>query len=228
MGKLIAAVQRKGGCGKTTTVINLAADLARRGHTVFVVDADPQASAAAWAELRKLPFTVTKRPIDDGDVRAWVTAVKALVQAVDFVLIDAPPHVDAVVGAALAISDLALLPCGPSDLDLAGLSQTIDLVHAVRRSKKLKVALVPTRVDFRTVEGQELGTELAKFKEPVAPKLGDFTAFKRSFSAGVSVHDFDGESRASQDVTDLGDFVLGLLGSVTSAGRMRLMAPSGA
>ncbi|MFO1151134.1 MAG: ParA family protein [Alsobacter sp.] len=225
MGRLIAAVQRKGGCGKTTTVVNLAADLARRGHTVFVVDADPQASAAAWAEPRKLPFTVVKKPIDPDDVKGWVAAIRGLVATVDYVLIDAPPHVDAAVGAALAISDLALLPCGPSDLDLAGLRQTLDLVHAVRRSKKLKVILVPVRVDFRTVEGQDLSDELRKLKEPVAPKLGDFTAFKRSFSLGQSVHDFEPQSRATQDVVELGEFVLRTLQGATGK-RLLLTAPS--
>lgn len=226
MGRLIAAVQRKGGCGKTTTVVNLAADLALRGNTVFVIDADPQASAAAWAEPRKLPFTVVRKPIDANDVKGWVNSIRALVSTVDYVLIDAPPHVDAAVGAALAITDLALLPCGPSDLDLAGLRQTIQLVEAVRKSKKLKVVLVPIRVDFRTVEGQELSDELKTFKEPVAPKLGDFTAFKRSFSTGQSVHDFEPNGRAAQDVMDLGAFILKTLGKEKADGPVLLAAPA--
>lgn len=44
--KVIAIVNHKGGCGKTTTTINLAAEFARQGNRVLVVDLDPQANAS--------------------------------------------------------------------------------------------------------------------------------------------------------------------------------------
>ena len=43
--KVIAIVNHKGGCGKTTTTVNLAAEFARQGNRVLVVDLDPQANA---------------------------------------------------------------------------------------------------------------------------------------------------------------------------------------
>src|SRR3954451_13164002 len=65
MSRVVGLVQSKGGVGKTTTALNLAAELARRGSNVSVIDADPSGHATAIAEDGRLPFRVKAHLLEE-------------------------------------------------------------------------------------------------------------------------------------------------------------------
>lgn len=189
MGKVIGLAQSKGGVGKTTTAINLAAELYRRGYSVLVFDADPEANAAAIAEEGKLPFEVRRLLLeDDAGTQAWAREIR--VAAADFVLVDAPGARGAAFGATLAISDLVLVPSGSTILDLRGAASTVKFIRSVRRSRgkaEPDALVLPSKIDRRTSAGRDAISTLTTLTEPVAPAISYRAPVMDSFALGEPV-----------------------------------------
>lgn len=203
---IVALAQRKGGVGKTTLAVSVAAELSERGYDVGLVDADPQGSACEWARPGNLSFPVYELPFDREPVALWARRIRMM--AGECIVVDAPPA-DAAVGAAVAIADVLLVPCTPSGLDLESTAHTLGIVRAVRerRQAHLGVALVPNRVDSRTLEGRQVIDELRAFGETVAGPIGNRSAFVRAFSLGCSVADLAPAGKADLEVRALCDLV---------------------
>jgi chromosome partitioning protein len=205
-GCIIAVTQRKGGVGKTTIAISLAAELCKRNRDVALIDGDPQRSSCAWAAPGNLEFPVYEIPLEDQQVSLWVQDVQSV--EAEFVVIDVPPN-DRAMGASIALARMVLVPCTPSGLDLEATVRTMEIVNYVRsqRQGRLNVILVPNRVDGRTLEGQQLGDELIEFGDAVSSPIGDRSAFVRAFMSGYSVANFAKGSAADLEIKELCDLV---------------------
>ena len=119
----IVVTNLKGGVGKTTTTVYLAAVAAQRGHTpVVVVDADRQASAAEWLE---------ERPLDDVEVieaPSERTLARAMRAEEGTVVVDLPPGDERLVQSAIGAADAIVIPTKAGGVEYARVAYTLGLI----------------------------------------------------------------------------------------------------
>jgi chromosome partitioning protein len=119
----IVVTNLKGGVGKTTTTVYLAAVAAQRGHTpVVVVDADRQASAAEWLE---------ERPLDDVEVieaPSERTLARAMRAEEGTVVVDLPPGDERLVQSAIGAADAIVIPTRAGGVEFARVAYTLGLI----------------------------------------------------------------------------------------------------
>ena len=208
--KIIGVCGRKGGSGKTTTAVHLAAELASRGFSVALVDCDPQGSANHWSQPGKLPMPVHHRKLDGSQsVATWSKDIRSL--PAEYLVLDSPPHLDAALGGVIGLSDVAAIPCGPSGLDLIATAETVALVRKIREARGSDgplITLIPNRVDTRTASGRELHAALKDMGEDVAPDVHSRTSLADAFNLGEWVGSYAPNSPAHLELRALANHVL--------------------
>jgi len=136
---IISIYNQKGGCGKSTTAVNVGAALKALGHTVTGIDLDTQQHFLAHHGLLFEVVTGTTRTL------------KPLLNKIDseFVIIDCPPALDKEAGAALKLAHLAIVPTPPRYLDTKSNVDLQQTVRAVRQRANigLKVLTVITDIE---------------------------------------------------------------------------------
>ncbi|MGB5832761.1 MAG: ParA family partition ATPase [Thiohalocapsa sp.] len=163
---IVAIVGNKGGTGKTTLSLNLAAGLARHA-TVVIIDADPQQSAYQWRLVGKedsgLPTVVAA-------AYGLETTISALRDAHAHVVIDCPPSIKAAqTEQALRLADHALIPVQPSPMDLWATTHIARVIDRLRpENPRLRALIVMSQMESRTTLSRLMPEAVAELDLPVA------------------------------------------------------------
>jgi len=217
----IACLGLKGGSGKTTLAVNLAAELG----AARVLDMDPQGHAGTWARLARKP----EEPVQGFDVGRDVLQVSAPTPRAleaelarygrQLVILDLPPALPEAADVAVMAVDLAVIPCGPSPLDLAAARAAVSLCQDARKIRKDHgrplVLLVPNRLQRGTVLGRETPAVLEELGEPVSAPICSRVAFVEAVVAGKTIGDYAPDSEAHHEIAALAKRIQELLGTIS-------------
>jgi chromosome partitioning protein len=165
----------KGGVGKTTIAVHLAAFLAEKKRRVTFVDADPQQSASAW--IKELGLPIHLETLDNPE--EIFRRVGKLAADADDIVIDGPAGLSETTRAIMLRADKVFLPCGPSILDSRAVIKAVQVLHQAQAASKglPKGALIPNKLLKRGRLSRDMLNFVQKLKITVLPGLSHRQAF---------------------------------------------------
>ena len=226
--KVVCFVNQKGGVGKTASVVNIGAGLAKCGRRVLLADLDPQESLSYWLGVGEPAATVYElfegtRTLaeclvphaggfdilpssemlatlqpDAGQLREILQG-----QRYDYILLDCSPTLGMTTLAALTAADWVVIPLCPDLLSLKGMSQLLGTIETIREETNpalLLKAIIATRYSGRKRMHREVLAQIAGFFEHVPVyTVRENIAVAESPVAGKSVLDYRPNSAGAAD-----------------------------
>lgn len=208
----IAVLQQKGGSGKTTLAVNVAAAAHLSGLRTLVLDMDRQGSAFDWRCARADGSRLDGLDVEnaqggvDADRGLTLPQFERLAAGYDVVLIDGPPRLGEITRFAAAVADVALMPVQPGPYDFWALSETIealdyaDKVRAELGRGPVRRAVVLNRAQRGTILEADGRSAL---RGTLVGVVHQRVAFAQSANRGESVFTTPGALLAAAEIEKL-------------------------
>ena len=192
MARVIAAANLKGGVGKSTLTINLAAAMEFAGERTGIIDIDAEQQAAArWKDVRgdnKPPIVIS--PVH---TRLPQAVAELVSKGVELILVDYPAFARGPTERAIEVADLVLIPCRATVQDLQFVEQTVDMAAA----KEKPTAIVLNAVEPQVRETDEARAYLEKQGIALAPcYLSKAVVYHRAITAALGATEYEPSSKA--------------------------------
>ena len=197
---VIVFASRKGGSGKSTLAAHLAAQAHKPPCRVLMLDADPQGSLTLWHKLR----SNGEPPLRDGkNLSAAVEQAKR--DGFEWVFIDTPPNMSAIVVDAIQAATLIVIPARLTLFDLAAIKETMVVARQLKKPYAVVINGVPARRDnTESPFVREARAVLGSLNVPVwSGQITQRNAYSLALAEGEGAVEYDGQSEAAHEITTL-------------------------